>query len=62
MNMQSNMQIFGLSLKVRRLNRKRKLPTERSTNVKMPRVIGVKDERVAAETLLLLSEPSKEVK
>ena len=47
---------------MRRLNRKRKLPTERSTNVKMPRVIGVKDERVAAETLLLLSEPPKKVK
>ena len=44
---------------MRRLNRKRKVPTDRSTNVKMPRV---KDEKVAAESLLLLSEPSKELK
>ena len=44
---------------MRRLNQKRKVPTDRSTNVKMPRV---KDEKVAAESLLLLSEPSRELK
>ena len=47
---------------MRRLNRKRKVPTERSTSVKIPRV---KDEKVAAESLLLLSvvsEPSEELK
>ena len=46
-------------MKVRRLNRKRKTPTERSTYVKRPRVKG---EKVAVETLLLLSEPPKEEK
>ena len=43
---------------MRKLNRKRKAPAERSTNVKMPRV---KDEKIAAESLLLLSEPAKEL-
>ena len=41
---------------MRRLNRKRKAPTERSTNVKLPRV---KDEKVAAKSLILLSETAK---
>ena len=40
------------------MNRKCKAPTERSTNVKMPRV---KDEKVAAESLLLLRETAKDL-